>query len=268
MREEVSAALAEFDQTFLTPSKRRRELILEHIESGAAAEDDMPRDILSVLLANRDKQDLDDDMILREVAFFMQAGAHSSANALTHSFHEITQWCQTHPGDAERIKIDDAFLQQCLHESLRLHPASPVAWRKASEAFTLPDGTHVEADDNVLIDLMSANLETAIFGEDAARFNPHRVVADRIPPFGLTFGIGIHTCFGRDIAGGLGQGKDASQAPHYGTLTNLLKSLLQHRARQDSLNPPVADTATERPNWGQYRLLIGDTSAAQEAHLA
>ena len=69
--------------------------------------------------------------------------------------------------DAERIKTDDAFLQQCLHESLRLHPASPVAWRKASEAFTLPDGTHVEADDNVLIDLMSANIETAIFGEDA-----------------------------------------------------------------------------------------------------
>ena len=72
-------------------------------------------------------------------------------------------------------------------------------------------------------------------------------MADRIPPFGLTFGIGIHTCFGRDIAGGLGQGKDPSQAPHYGTLTNLLKSLLQHHARQDPGNPPVPDAATERP---------------------
>jgi hypothetical protein len=116
----------------------------------------------------------------------------------------------------------------------------------------------------VLIDLMSANVETAIFGEDAARFNPHRVVADRIPPFGLTFGIGIHTCFGRDIAGGLGQGKDASQAPHYGTLTNLLKSLLHHHARRDPNNPPVPDTATERPNWGQYRLLIGGAASSQE----
>jgi len=265
VREEVSAALSEFDEAFLTPSKLRRELILKQIESGAAIEDDMPRDILSVLLANRDKQDLDDNMILREVAFFMQAGAHSSANALTHSFHEITQWCQAHPDDAERIKVDDAFLQQCLHESLRLHPASPVAWRKASEAFTLPDGTPVEADDNVLIDLMSANVEPAIFGEDAARFNPHRVVGDRIPPFGLTFGIGIHTCFGRDIAGGLGQGKDASQAPHYGTLTNLLKSLLRHHARQDPNEPPVPDAATERPNWGQYRLLIGSALSSQEA---
>ena len=267
VREEVSAALAEFDHRFLAPSKRRREVTLNNIASGVAVEEDMPRDILSVLLANRDEQDLDDDMILREVAFFMQAGAHSSANALTHSFHEITQWCQTNPEDAERIKTDDAFLQQCLHESLRLHPASPVAWRKANEAFTLPDGTHVEADDNVLIDLMSANIETAIFGEDATSFNPHRVVADRIPAFGLTFGIGIHTCFGRDIAGGLGQGKEASQAPHYGTLTNLLKSLLQHHARLDPLNPPVADTATERANWGQYPLLIGAASTSQEIHI-
>jgi hypothetical protein len=112
---------------------------------------------------------------------------------------------------------------------------------------------------------MSANIETAIFGDDAARFNPHRVVADRIPPFGLTFGIGIHTCFGRDIAGGLGEGQDPSQAPHYGTLTNLLKSLLRHQARQDPDNPPVPDTATERPNWGRYRLLIGGASSAQGA---
>ena len=33
VREEVTAALAEFDQTFLTPSKRRRELILKEIEA-------------------------------------------------------------------------------------------------------------------------------------------------------------------------------------------------------------------------------------------
>jgi hypothetical protein len=27
----------------------------------------------------------------------------------------------------------------------------------------------------------------------------------------------------------------------------------------------VPDTATERPNWGQYRLLIGGASSSQEA---
>ena len=50
--------------------------------------------------------------------------------------------------------------------------------------------------DSVVIDLMSANLEAALFGEDAEQFNPHRRVAERIPPFGLSFGIGIHRFLG------------------------------------------------------------------------
>ena len=257
VREEVANALQAFKEQFFEPSKARRESLLRRIAAGELAEESAPRDILTVLLANRDEQDLDDDMILREVAFFMQAGSHSSANALTHCFHEITQWCLTHPEDRARLATDDAFLQRCVHESLRLHPASNVAWRTASEPFTLADGTDIPAGGTVIIDLMSANLEPELFGEDAASFNPHREIAHRIPPFGLTFGIGIHTCFGRDIAGGLGQTKDAAQAPHIGTLSNLLKSLLANHARPDPEAPPIADTATERPNWGSYPLLIG-----------
>ena len=214
-----------------------------------------------MLIANCANQDLDDDMILREVAFFMQAGSHSSANALTHSFHEINAWCRHHPEDRDRLLTDDHFLQRCVHESLRLHPASPVAWRTASEAFSLPDGTDVAEGDSVVIDLMSANLEARLFGEDAETFNPHRTVAGRIPPFGLSFGIGIHTCFGRDIAGGLGDAKTEGGAPHLGTLTNLLKNLMQHDARPDPANPPVADANTERPNWGSYPLTIGQRSS-------
>ena len=257
VREEVAKALQAFKEQFFEPSKARRESLLRRIAAGEMAEESAPRDILTVLLANRDEQDLDDDMILREVAFFMQAGSHSSANALTHCFHEIIQWCLTHPEDRARLATDDAFLQRCVHESLRLHPASTVAWRTASEPLTLTDGTDIPAGGTVIIDLMSANLEPELFGEDAASFNPHREIAHRIPPFGLTFGIGIHTCFGRDIAGGLGQTKDAAQAPHIGTLSNLLKSLLANHARPDPEAPPIADTATERPNWGSYPLLIG-----------
>ena len=256
VRQEVAAALKQFNEQFLLPSRSRREALLKQIEEGCQVQE-APRDILTVLLANRADQDLDDDMILREVAFFMQAGSHSSANALTHGFHEIDQWCRHHPEDRSRIMADDHFLQACVHESLRLHPASPVAWRTASEAFLLPDGTRVAEGESVVIDLMSANLEEPLFGSDAEHFNPHRRVADRIPPFGLSFGIGIHTCFGRDIAGGLGDATTQGEAPHLGTLTNLMKNLMQHDARPDPANPPLADAGTERPNWGSYPLIIG-----------
>jgi len=261
----VGAALGAFKQQFFEPSRARREQILQRIGTGDLSEDDAPRDILTVLLANRLEQDLDDDMILREVAFFMQAGSHSSANALTHTFHELHQWCLSHPEDRERLQTDDLVLQRCVHESLRLHPASPVAWRTAGEAFTLPDGTDLAEGESVVIDLMSANLETTLFGDDAAAFNPHREIAPRIPPFGLTFGIGIHTCFGRDIAGGLGNSSEPGQSPHIGTLSNLLKNLLNHNARPNSALHAELDDGTERPNWGTYPLLIGATAREEDS---
>ena len=141
--------------------------------------------------------------------------------------------------------------------SLRLHPASPVAWRTAGEAFTLPDGTDLAEGESVVIDLMSANLEAPLFGDDAAIFNPKREVAPRIPPFGLTFGDRHSHLFRRDIAGGLGTASESGQAPHIGTLSNLLKSLLACDARPNPTQPAQLDNVTERPNWGTYPLLIG-----------
>ena len=54
----------------------------------------------------------------------------------------------------------------------------------------------------------------------------------------------------------VGNAKAEGDAPHLGTLTNLLKNLMQRDARPDPANPPVADANTERPNWGSYPLLI------------
>ena len=101
MRSEVGEALESFKHAFFVPSRNRREQMLQRMGMGELSEDELPRDILTVLLANRQEQNLDDDMILREVAFFMQAGSHSSANALTHTFHELHQWCLSHPEDRE-----------------------------------------------------------------------------------------------------------------------------------------------------------------------
>ena len=263
VRDEVGEALASFREHFWEPSRARRQRLIDEVAAGTLTEADLPRDILTVLLVNRAKQSLDDAMILREIAFFMQAGAHSSSNALAHAFHEIETWCEHHPEDREKIKHDPFFLQRCIHETLRLHPASPVAWRQAGCPFQLQGGPAVEAADAVVIDLLSANCEPALFGPDADAFNPYRTVNEKVAPYGLSFGMGIHTCFGRDLAGGAIPTSESDVATHhFGTLTSLMRNLYELNARPDPERAPVPDEQTQRQNWGSYPILIDPTTSA------
>ncbi len=255
VRQEVADALEAFDAHFLQPAWQRRKGLLEAQSAEDAPE--LPRDILTLLLSNQAEQGWDDALIRREVAFFMQAASHSSANALVHCFHELVCWCHEHPADWERVETDPLFLQRCVHEALRLHPASPVAWRTASCPFSLADGQGVETGESVVIDLTEANQESSLFGEDSHRFNPHRHVRERVNPYGLTFGVGIHTCFGRELAGGSLPKTDTNpDEHHFGTLTSILRTLLEHGATPDPDTAPSRDDATVRANWKSYPLIF------------
>jgi cytochrome P450 len=259
---EVAEAMAAFDERFFQRSLARREALLAEHAAGSLAEEDLPRDVLTVLLANREAQGLDLATIRREVAFFMQAASHSTANSMVHAFHEITTWCRAHPEDAARLREDVLFLQRCVHESLRLHPASPVAWRTATCPFALPTGEDVGEDDSVVVDLAQANKDPAVFGDDADRYNPHRAVAERKPPYALTFGVGVHTCFGRELAGGSLPTADTVTEEHpIGTVSNLLKTLFAHGATPDPDRPPVPDPDTQRANWKHYPVLFLEAEA-------
>ena len=97
MRLEVKEALSLFQEKFLIPSWKRSEAVLSSVKKSQESELNLPRDVLTVLLSNRDKHDLDDKMIFREVAFFLQAATHSSANALVHIFNEIYNWSKGDP---------------------------------------------------------------------------------------------------------------------------------------------------------------------------
>ena len=255
VRAEVSAAMGKFDEIFFQPSRRRRLALLEKLAVGEIDETNLPRDMMTLLLQNQPSSGMSDEMLRRETGFFLQAAAHSTGNSTVHAFHEISQWCAAHPEDKQRVKSDPLFLQRCVHESLRLHPASPVAWRTAVCPFAMGD-KRASAEDQVMIDLETANRDKEIFGEDADIFNPHRSVNGRYPPYGLTFGVGVHSCFGRDLAGGAVPKKGAEeidvQIHSLGTVTNLVRNLLDNNATVDPDNPPVLDQHTERQHWGKY----------------
>lgn len=261
VRKRVKTHLDEFEQKFFTHSKTRREACIAEFKAGKLSEDELPRDILTVMLRNEDELDLPMDLILRETAFMYLAGAHTSIHSLTHAMHEIFTWCNDHPEDRNKIATDPLFLQHCVHESMRLHPSSPQSWRTATCPIKIQD-KQIEEGTTVHIDLYHADRDTGIFGADADTFNPYRQVARTHPPYGLAFGIGIHACLGRALAAGNLAKEDTDPDQHqYGTVALLARALLQHGARPDPDNPARKDPNSKRELWDTYPILL-DSAAA------
>ncbi len=257
VRQQVREALSAFDREFLQPSMAHRVALITGCEAGKIEEDELPRDVLTVLLRNEDPIALNDQELVREMAFFVVAGAQTSIHSLVHVMHEIFSWSADHPGEREKVLSDPMLLQRCVHESARLHPSSPVIRRRAECPVTLATEDTVETDELVTIDLLGANRDEKIFGPDAAEFNPYRQTDKSISPYGLSFGLGMHACIGRTLAAGVTPKPDSNPLDHqYGTITLIALALLEHGARPDPEKPPEIDKKTERPNWGYYPVIL------------
>jgi cytochrome P450 len=253
---EVLEALEEFRERFHLPSVAKRRVLLEQLEAGEITKDDLPRDVLTVILQNENELRLPDDVLLREMAFYMQAGAHSTANAMVHSFHECVVWAGQDDDRWQRLD-DPAFVQKCVHESLRLHPASPEAWRTGTCPMAVAGAGDIAKGDSIVLDLFSANRDAELFGDDAEQFDPDRATPKTILPSGLAFGIGLHTCLGRELDGGVPTKPGSDPATHQlGIVTLILDRLLQLGARPDPGDPALPDTKTSRPNWGSYPVIF------------
>ena len=198
---EVAEGMRAFDEHFLSPAIERRTALLAALAAGRVAEEDLPRDVLTAALRNAEQLGLDRDMIRREVAFYIQAGSHSTANLFTHASHQVFSHLGD-PGFAARAG-DQAFLQRCVLETLRLHPASPVAWRRAMARIELRSGVVLPEGALVEFDLEAANTDPQVWGPDATRFDPDRVLPEGVPPWGHSFGGGMHACIGMELDGGV-----------------------------------------------------------------
>ena len=110
---------------------------------------------------------------MREIALYLLAGAQTSIHSLVHTFHEIMKWVEKNPDKKKNI-YDPIFVQKAVHESTRLHPSSPVAWRKPTCPVHLPNNEEAKEGDKVIIDLYTCNRDEEMFGEDAKEFNPNR----------------------------------------------------------------------------------------------
>lgn len=217
----------------------------------------LPKDILTALLRNRQELELPDEVI-REIAFFLLAGAHTSATAFVRSIDHILTWLEGHPEGHARVVGDPLFVQRCIHETVRLNPSSPIGRRRALAPITLKSGRHIAEGATVIIDLQQVNRDSGVFGPDAAAFNPDRSLPSGVAPFGLSFAAGMHVCIGQDLAAGVVPGIDIDTSIHlYGLVTGAVRRMFQAGVRRDPDDPPQRDTQTARPYWGSYPVLLG-----------
>ena len=256
---EIQETLDEFDQRFFTPSAERRRALIERLEAGEIDEADLPMDVLTVLLRNEDRVELVRDMVLRETAFYFLAGAHTSVHSLGHIVHHLLEWCEAHPDDREQLANDTSRLQHFVHESFRLHPSSPVSWRKAIGPVRFLDGREAAVGDKVVVNLREANRDPTIFGADAADFVPTREVPPGTDRTGLTFGIGIHACLGKNLAAGTlprsGEVVDEGRR-QLGTVCWIAQALLKLGVERDPSQQAQLDQTISRETWQVYPVVF------------
>lgn len=264
-RDERSAVIAEqltlWQAEFLQPSIDRRLTLLGQLAAGGIDEAELPRDILTALLRNREVLELDDATLTREVAFFLLAGAHTSATAFVRTIDLMLSWLNQHPEDAYRAAHDRLFVQRCVHETIRLNPSSPTGMRRALADITLPSGRDIPSGALVIIDLEKVNRDQSVFGPSAADFDPTRVTPDGVAPFGLSFAAGMHVCIGQDLAGGLVPPRGSTEPPDehlFGLAAIAVQRLFQASVRRDPAHPPKIDETTKRPYWSIYPVLLND----------
>ena len=255
--QEIQESLEAFDAEFLEDGITRRKALLRDFEAGEILEEDLPKDILMVLLRNQDKIPMDRASIRREIAFLLLAGGHTSATAFNRVIHNIFKWIEDHPEDISRAYNDRLFLQRSTHETIRLQPSSPIAARWALEDINLRSGVEIKEGDRVVIDLEAVNRDKELFGEDAEHFNPDRELPDGVSPWGLSFGQGMHACIGQDLAVGLAFSSEKSIEDHlFGLVPVAVQTMFLNGCRPDPENPPEMDDSTTRPYFGKYPVIF------------
>ena len=75
--------------------------------------------------------------------------------------------------------------------------------------------------------------------------------------YGLSFGLGMHSCIGRNLAAGVNSKPDTDpNNHHYGTVTMILRELISRNSIPDPDDAPKMDDKTKRPNWGYYPIVF------------
>jgi cytochrome P450 len=253
----VRATYAEFERDFVRPAWATRAALIERVRRGELTEEELPHDILTILLLHRDdaQMELEDDArIVREVATYLQGGTHTSAQTLVNALDLVFETGDDHPRTIDRIASDTLFAQRVVQETLRLRPTTPKMKRRA-EVDTEVAGRKIPKDAVVVLDVVAANRDARLFGADPERFDPDRTIDASVQRWGLSFGGGPHQCPGRAVGGGFPVPADfkAEDEHVFGLVALELQAVARRGVRPDEAAAPERDLRTARfTRWLHY----------------
>lgn len=232
-------ALQQLVDDFLQASLDRRIALVGRHRDGEIGAEALPRDMLTSLCLADDLSHPEDGRkipyVWRQCALFLTASIKTTSHSLPHVFIHIDEWIREHPEDRARL-TDVEWLHRAAAESFRLHQTTPARFRKAARDVTLSTGRKVRAGEMVALHAPVANVSEAVFGPDGRLFNPYREVPEGMKPWGMTFGLGVHTCLGQNLVTGILNKGDDKHGTH-GTAVRLLKALYELGAEPDPETP-------------------------------
>lgn len=172
----------------IAPTVREmNDYMLRHIRTRRADPGD---DLTSRLIAAEvDGERLQDQQMVGFVALLLVAG-HVTTTAL---LGNAVVTFDRHPAAVETLRADPSLLPGAIEEVLRWLPPFPELGRRVARPVVL-GGHELPADSMVMTHLGAANRDPSVFAapdvfDVTRRPNPH-----------LTFGHGIHFCFGAPLA--------------------------------------------------------------------
>jgi len=250
------AAMAELQREFIEPSlERRRALVADH-KSGNIGAEELPRDVLTMLLLNWEAH-WDEEVPLREIALYLVGSVHSTSRLSSHILEDLWDW----KAKGHEIPTDANFLGGAAAESLRMHAALPALMRRATAEVVLSSGRVIQSGEYVALEFGKANRDRGFFGEDADEYNPRRAATLEPPamPWGLSFGGGTHMCIGRRMVTGgdlVGAHTDSNQRGTTGSLLTILTVLLSCGIQPDRSTHWVKDDTTFYDFYTSYPVLF------------
>jgi cytochrome P450 len=256
VRAAVRQTYVEFERDFVRPAMATRTALIDRTRRGELPEEQLPHDILTVLLLHRaDPQlELDDDgKVVREVATYLQGGTHTSAQTLVNAL-DLVFATDASESIIGRIATDPLYAQRVVQETLRLRPTTPKIKRRA-EADTEIAGRKIPKDALVVLDVVAANRDPRLFGERPDGFDPDRTVDPAVPRWGHSFGAGPHQCPGRAVGGGFPiPASFEVDADHvFGLVALELQAVARRGVRADPDRRPERDMRTDRfTRWLHY----------------